>query len=67
DQAQGALRDAAATRAADGALVESLREELVRCRTEHAETQAQLVAVLRSASWRVTKPIRQALRSFRRS
>jgi SAM-dependent methyltransferase len=66
-EVQAALRDAAASRAADGALVESLRAELARCRAEHAETQAQLTAVLRSASWRVTKPIREALRSFRRS
>ena len=65
--AQAALREAAAARAADGALVETLRAELARCRAEHADSQAQLAAVLRSTSWRVTKPIRAALRSFRRA
>ena len=67
DEAQAAVRDAAVNRGADAALVESLRADLARCRAEHAETQAQLAAVLRSASWRVTRPIREALRSFRRS
>ena len=61
------MRDAAADRAADGALVEGLRADLARCRAEHADAQAQLAAVLRSASWRVTRPIREVLRSFRRA
>ncbi|HEV2740897.1 MAG TPA: class I SAM-dependent methyltransferase [Candidatus Elarobacter sp.] len=65
EQAQAAVRDAAADRAADGALVEGLRADLARCRAEHADAQGQLAAVLRSASWRVTRPIREVLRSFR--
>ncbi len=65
EQLQAALRAAETSRATDGALVEGLRAELARCRAELAETQGQLRAMLRSASWRMTRPIREALRSLR--
>jgi hypothetical protein len=64
DERESALRDAASAAAAGA---ERLRAELDGCRAEQRRAEAQLDEVLRSASWRVTKPIRLAVRKLRRA
>ena len=59
DELHSALRDAAARG-------DAMQAELARARAELAAMRAQLDGIVRSTSWRVTKPLRQALRPFRR-
>ncbi len=59
EELQSALRDAAVRG-------DAMQAELVRARAELAAMRAQLDGIMRSTSWRVTKPLRQALRPFRR-
>jgi SAM-dependent methyltransferase len=59
DELQSAFSEAAARG-------DETQAELARARGELAHTRAQLDGIMRSTSWRMTRPLRQALQPFRR-